>query len=186
MGWLKQFINLYQADPRVVGLLPGNALPTQLLDGRSGGEPGREINIHLDPIDFFEPFCFNLQTNNCLTFEDPIAVRGNAVAEGDRLEALVKVNLANVDRGFFPGNVRGQPLANTPSLRGIWWQTNFLRHGLAHSFKEAVLAPGHPLLGQGELGFAVDALGHFDVHGTTSKMSEADFDALRTFVKSIE
>jgi cytochrome c peroxidase len=185
VGWLNQFINLYQADQRVIGLT-GGALPTQLLDGRSGGLPDREINIHLDPIDFFVPFCFNLQTNNCLTFEDPIAVRGNVAVESDRLEALTKVNLANADRGFIPGNVRGQPSSNTPSLRGIWWQTNFLRHGHAHSLKEAVLAPGHALLGPGELGFAVDALGHFDVHGTTSKMSASDFDALRTFVQSIE
>jgi DNA-binding beta-propeller fold protein YncE len=185
VGWLEQFINLYQADQRVVGLT-GGSLPTQLLDARSGGTPDREINIHLDPIDFFTPFCFDLQKNACLTFDDPIAARGNNALESDRLEALTKVNLQNADRGFIPGNVRGQPLSNTPSLRGVWFQTNFLRHGHAHSFKEAVLAPGHPLLGPGENGFAVDALGHFDVHGTTSKMSESDFEALRVFVESIE
>jgi hypothetical protein len=185
VGWTNQFINFYGSDQRVIGLT-GGALPTVLLDGRSGGTADREINIHLDPIDYFAPFCFNLNTNNCLVFEDPIAVRGNAVAEGDRLEALTKVNLANADRGFFPGNIRGQPQSNTPSLRGLWWMTNFLRHGHAHSLKEAVLAPGHPLLGPGESGFAVDRLGHFDVHGNTSKLSAADFDALSVFVQSIE
>jgi hypothetical protein len=96
------------------------------------------------------------------------------------------VNLANVDRGFVPGNVRGQPQANTPSLRGIWFQNNFLRHGLARSLKEAILAPGHPLLSATENGFAVDAAGNRDVHGATSKMTQADFDALNLFVQSIE
>jgi len=113
-------------------------------------------------------------------------VRGNKAAEDDRLEALTKVNLQNADRGFFPGNIKGQPQSNTPSLRGLWWMTNFLRHGHAHSLKEAVLAPGHPLLGAGENGFAVDRLGHIDVHGSTSKLSAADFDALSVFVQSIE
>ncbi|HZJ62249.1 MAG TPA: hypothetical protein VFD36_01900, partial [Kofleriaceae bacterium] len=132
----------------------------------------------------FEPFCFDLQT--CLVFEDPIAVRGNQALETQRLDALIKVNLANVDRGFIPGNVRGQPQSNTPSLRGIWYQTNFLRHGVAHSLKEAVLAPGHPALGPGELGYAIDALGHTDVHGQTSKLSKDDVEALNLYVQSIE
>jgi len=119
-------------------------------------------------------------------FEDPIAVRGNQALESQRLDALIKINLANADRGFIPGNVRGQPQSNTPSLRGIWYQTNFLRHGAAHSLKEAVLAPGHPALGQGELGFAIDALGHTDVHGQTSKLSKDEVEALNLYVQSIE
>ena len=49
-----------------------------------------------------------------------------------------------------------------------------------------MLAPGHPLLGAGERGLAVDALGKFDVHGATSAMSAAEFDALFLFVQSIE
>jgi hypothetical protein len=146
--------------------------------------PDHEINIHLDPIDFFEPFCFDL--NHCLVFDDPLTVRGNKAAEDVRLNALIQVNLANADRGFIPGNVRGSPLSNTPSLRGIWYQSNFLRHGLAHTFREAVLAPGHPALGPGELGFATDALGNIDVHGATSKLSSSDLDALFQYVQTIE
>jgi hypothetical protein len=49
-----------------------------------------------------------------------------------------------------------------------------------------VLAPGHPLLGEGEQGYAVNALGAFDVHGTTSQLTADDFDALYAFVLSIE
>ena len=49
-----------------------------------------------------------------------------------------------------------------------------------------MLAPGHPLLGPGETGFAIDALGHVDVHGNTSKMSAIDFEALNLYVQSIE
>jgi hypothetical protein len=45
-----------------------------------------------------------------------------------------------------------------PSLRGLWFQSNFLRHGLAHTIREAILAPGHRALEGGERGFAVDAL----------------------------
>lgn len=47
---------------------------------------GKEINIHLDPIDYFAPFCFDL--NKCLVFDDPIAVRGNTSAETERLDVL--------------------------------------------------------------------------------------------------
>ena len=138
------------------------ALPDVMLAGITPATPGREINIHLDPIDFFEPFCFDV--DNCLTFDDPLAVRGNAAQETERLDVLVTINLANVDRGFVPGNVRGQPQSNTSPLRGIWWQSNFLRHGLAHTLKETILAPGHPALAAGERGYAVDALGNIDVH----------------------
>jgi len=180
--WINEFVDTYSTDQRLINAI--QAIPQVLLEAISDNKADREINIHLDPIDYFEPFCFDLVT--CLVFEDPIAVRGNAALEGQRLDALIKINLANADRGFIPGNVRGQPQSNTPSLRGIWFQTNFLRHGVAHSLKEAVLAPGHPALGPGELGFAIDALGHTDVHGNTSKMSKDDVEALNLYVQSIE
>jgi len=181
-AWINDFVDTYSTDQRLIAAI--QAIPQVLLEAISDNTPDREINIHLDPIDFFEPFCFDLQT--CLVFEDPIAVRGNQALESQRLDALIKINLANADRGFIPGNVRGQPQSNTPSLRGIWYQTNFLRHGAAHSLKEAVLAPGHPALGQGELGFAIDALGHTDVHGQTSKLSKDEVEALNLYVQSIE
>jgi hypothetical protein len=182
-NWAADFVNRYGTDPRLIALLP-NGVPNAMTDAIRSSTPDREINIHLDPIDFFIPGCFDV--NTCLVFEDPALATPGSQAETDRLSAIIKVNLANVDRGFVPGNVRGQPQVNTPSLRGIWFQNNFLRHGLARSLKEAILAPGHPLLGPGETGFAIDALGHKDVHGTTSTMSAADFDALNLFVQSIE
>jgi hypothetical protein len=123
---------------------------------------------------------------NCLTFEDPLAVRGNNAAESDRLDALITINLANADRGFVPGNLRGSPATNTPSLRGIWFQTNYLRHGHAHTLRESILAPGHPALNPGEKGFAVDALGNIDVHGTTSTLSATDIDDLFLYIQTIE
>ena len=51
---------------------------------------------------------------------------------------------------------------------------------------EAILAPGHSALRDGEDGFAVNALGEFDVHGTTSDLSEADVNSLILYVSSIE
>ena len=180
--WTSDFVDTYSTDQRLINLI--QAIPQVLLEAITPGPADREINIHLDPIDFFEPFCFDLQT--CLVFEDPIAVRGNVALETQRLDALIKVNLANADRGFVPGNPRGQPQSNTPSLRGIWFQTNFLRHGHAKSLKEAVLAPGHPGLLAGELGYAVDSLGKTDVHGNTSKMSKEEVEALNLYVQSIE
>jgi cytochrome c peroxidase len=181
-GWTSTFVDTYAADPRITNVI--GSIPQVMLEAISGSAADREINIHLDPIDYFIPACFDV--TSCLVFEDPLAVQGNLAAESERLDAIVKINLANPDRGFVPGNVRGQPKVNTPSLRGIWWQTNFLRHGHAHTLKEAVLAPGHPLLGTGERGLAVDALGKYDVHGATSSLSAAEFDALYLFVQSIE
>jgi DNA-binding beta-propeller fold protein YncE len=180
--WTTQFVDTYGADPRITNSI--GSIPQVMLEAISSSTADKEINIHLDPIDYFAPFCFDV--TSCLVFEDPLAVRGNATAESERLDALVRINLANADRGFIPGNLRGQPKTNTPSLRGNWFQSNFLRHGHAHTLKEATLAPGHPLLGEGEQGFAVNALGAFDVHGSTSKLSADDFDALYAFVLSIE
>lgn len=180
--WASNFVDTYMTDPRITGTI--GAIPQLMVEAITSSTPDHEINIHLDPVDFFEPFCFDL--SKCLVFEDPLAVRGNTAAESARLDALIQINLANVDRGFVPGNVRGQPQSNTPSLRGIWFQSNFLRHGHAHTFSEAVLAPGHPALGPGEQGFAIDALGNMDVHGATSKLTAAELDALFLFVQTIE
>src|SRR5262249_31442999 len=130
------------------------------------------------------PFCFDL--GNCLEFDDPLAVRGSQTEETRRLALIVDVNLADPARQFIPGNVRGAPAINTPSLRGVWTQANLLRHGLAHTVSEAVLAPGHAALGTGETGFAVDALGHIDVHGETSKLTSAEVKQLIRYVESIE
>lgn len=181
-AWTSTFVDTYATDPRIINAI--GAIPQNMVTAIAPSTPGKEINVHLDPIDYFAPFCFDL--NKCLVFDDPLAVRGNTALESERLDVLVKINLANIDRGFIPGNVRGQPQSNTPSLRGIWFQSNFLRHGLAHTLKEAILAPGHPALAAGEQGFAVDALGNFDVHGTTGNLSAADVDALYLYIQTIE
>lgn len=181
-GWSAVFVDTYFADPRIIDSIGG--IPQVMLEGISGATPDKEINIHLDPIDFFTPFCFDVQ--NCLTFEDPLAVRGNNAAESDRLDALITVNLANADRGFVPGNLRGSPASNTPSLRGIWWQSNYLRHGHAKTLRETILAPGHPALTAGERGYAIDALGNIDVHGATSTLGATDIDDLYLYIQTIE
>jgi DNA-binding beta-propeller fold protein YncE/cytochrome c553 len=190
--WTSQFIQQYGADPRLLAIIPGG-IPSGMTIANATSlpsTPGPEINVHVDPIDYFEPFCFTI--DHCLQFLDPLAVRSaNSVndpnsAETLRLQALVLINLANADRGFIPGNIPDHPLANTPSLRGIWYQTNYLRHGLAHSFREAVLAPGHPALKAGENGFAVDRTGKFDVHGATSKLTADDMDNLAQYLFSID
>ncbi|MEO7731313.1 MAG: cytochrome c peroxidase, partial [Kofleriaceae bacterium] len=182
-NWVQDFITRYSQDPRLLAIIP--AIPAQMI---AANHPNavldRAINVHLDPVDFFVPGCFDI--NTCLVFEDPLLAARDSQTETDRLVALTTVNLANPDRGYMPGNVKGKPQANTPSIRGIWWQPNYLRHGLARSIGEAILGPGHPALKPGELGFAIDVLGNLDVHGTTSTMSQADFDALVTYVSAIE
>ncbi|HUH03410.1 MAG TPA: hypothetical protein VML75_15540, partial [Kofleriaceae bacterium] len=179
--WRELFVNTYLNDAR---LGPFGGIPEQMLQAISASVSDSEINIHLDPIDYFVPFCFDGQS--CLSFEDPLVVRGNNALETERLELLARINLADPDRGFIPGNVRGRPAVNTPSLRGVWWGSNYLRHGHARTINEAVLGPGHQALRPGERGFAVDALGSFDVHGETSTLSPQQIDALILYVSSIE
>ncbi len=181
-NYAEQFSNTYGADQRVVNRLGG--IPQAMLEAIRPSTPDGEINIHVSPIDYFVPFCFD--ATSCLSFEDPIVVRGVEPAESDRLNLLIDINLGDPDRGFIPGNMPGQPAANTPSLRGLWWRTNFLHHGHAVTVGEAILAPGHAALREGEDGFAVNALGEFDVHGTTSSLSEADVNSLILYVSSIE
>ena len=106
--------------------------------------------------------------------------------ETRRLNQLIKENLLDPDRQFIPGTVRGAPQINTPSLRGVWTQANLLRHGLAHTLREAILGPGHAALEEGESGFAVDALGNFDVHGATRNLAPGEVEALVRYVESIE
>jgi DNA-binding beta-propeller fold protein YncE len=179
--WAQEFVNVYFSDPRIVDEIGG--IPQQMLEGITGSVNDSEINIHLAPVDYFSPFCFD--ATSCLVFEDPLVVRGLA-AEDTRLDALVRINLADPDRGFVPGNVPGQPKVNTVSLRGLWWRTNFLHHGYANTVAEAILAPGHPALRDGELGFAINALGETDVHGQTSNLSPDQVEALILYVHSIE
>ncbi len=181
-AWAQRFVDVYQADARIVAQLDG--IPQQMLEGLKNSTADREINVHVDPIDWFTPFCFD--SERCLTFDDPLVVRGVEPAETNRLDLLVQFNLGDPDRGFIPGNLPGQPAVNTPSLRGTWWKANLLHHGLANTVNEAILGPGHAGLREGEDGFAVDALGTIDVHGNTSGLTEAQIEALILYVSGIE
>ena len=142
------------------------------------------INIQADPLDYFIPCCFD--TTNCLEFDDPLAVIGNTTEENRRLALILQINLADPERQFMPGNTRGNPAMNTPSLRGLWTQANLLHHGYAHRITEAILPPGHAALKPGELGYAVSNGGTFDNHGVTSTMNVSDVEALVAYVLSIE
>jgi DNA-binding beta-propeller fold protein YncE len=183
-GWMQAFFAEYNSDPRVTdfpGLEAG--LPEQLSRAAEASFTKQEINVHYDRLDYFEPFCFDIE--KCLVFDNPLSVKGSA-EEDERLFRLTLINLADPDRGFMPGQVLGQPSVNTPSLRGVWLQHNLLRHGLAFSIREAILGPGHRELRDGEIGWAMDRDGKVDVHGTTSTLSEAEVQALELYVQSIE
>ena len=179
--WPARFIAEYRDDPRLRALLP-DGIPQTMIDSAVEATPDKTVNLHRN-LDYFMPFCFTV--DNCLEFQDPLAAKGNQVEETRRLELLIKVNLANPDRGTVVGNVVGQARVNTPSLRGVWTQAALLHHGLARTIPEAILAPGHPALGPGENGFAVGPDG-FDVHGATSRLSKEDVAALVRFVETIE
>jgi cytochrome c peroxidase len=179
--WVSRFVSTYQSDARITSTL--GTFPETMLDALSASTPDHEVNFWYNPLEYFEPFCFDV--TNCLAFDDPLAVRGES-DESRRLSLLITINLQDPDRQFIPGDVIGEATVNTPSLRGVWTQSNLLHHGLAHTVREAVLAPGHSALQQGETGFAVDALGNFGVHGSTEKLSTDDVRALVRFVESIE
>jgi cytochrome c peroxidase len=182
VAWIQQFIDTYENDPRVTGAIGSfpevmlNAIPATLVNDH-------EVNTWTR-LDYFIFACFDL--NNCLEFDDPLAVRGDTTEETRRLDLLLQVNLEDVDRQFIPGDVVGQASVNTPSLRGVWTQANLLHHGLGHSVREAILGPGHPALQPGETGFAIDQFGKLDVHGATQAMTAADVQALVTYVQNIE
>ncbi|MCA9675402.1 MAG: hypothetical protein H6708_29310 [Kofleriaceae bacterium] len=181
-SWTQRFVDVYASDQRIVNAIDG--IPQAMLEALRTSTADREINIHLAPVDFFAPFCFD--SERCLEFDDPLVVRGVEPVETDRLDLLLKINLGDPDRGFIPGNLPGQPQANTPSLRGTWWKANLLHNGYANTIAEAILPPGHAALRPGEDGFAIDALGEIDVHGATSGLTPAQVDALVLYVTSIE
>lgn len=180
--WTRRFVDTYRTDPIVTQAI--GSFPQTMLDALAPSTADHEVNIYLDPIEFFIPFCFD--SSNCLEFDDPLTVRGTRTEEARRLSLLVSFNLADPDRGFIPGNVRGAPQINTPSLRGVWTQVGLLRMAEARSVREAVLGPGHAALRPGETGYAIDALGNMDVHGATSRLKPDQVDALYWFVQSIQ
>lgn len=181
--WAARFAAAYAADPRVAAALP-EGLPRSFLEAIRTLSPSPDVIAHLDPIDFFAPFCFG--ASNCLAFEDPLEAGLAPEEETRRLERLLQFQLGDPRRGFVPGNVHGQVAANVPSLRGVWAEAGLLHHGLARSLREAILAPGHPGLRAGERGYAVDAAGTANSHGFTSNLSAADVEALARYLSSLE
>ncbi len=181
--WPGRFIARYQNDQRVFQQLPAG-FPQKFLDTVTASTNDTAINVQVDPLDFFTPFCFD--TSLCLEFDDPLSVIGNIQEESRRLSLIIAINLGDPDRQFMPGNVRGAPAMNTPSLRNVWQNAGLLHHAYAHSIREAILPPGHKALKPGELGFAVANSGSFDNHGATSQASTEDIDALVTYILSIE
>ncbi len=180
--WISQFVATYQNDPRVTSAI--GAFPETMLDAIPASlQNDHEVNLWTR-LDYFIFGCFSQQ--NCLEFDDPLAVRGDTTEETRRLDLLLSVNLEDPDRQFIPGDVVGQAAVNTPSLRGVWTQANLLHHGLGHSVREAILGPGHSALQPGETGFAIDQFGNFGVHGATEKLSAADVQALVRYVENIE
>ena len=182
VNWIQEFVNTYQDDPRITSTI-GSFPQTMLQSIPSSLNNDHEVNTWTK-LDYFTFACFDL--DNCLEFDDPLAVRGDTAEETRRLNLLITVNLQDPDRQFIPGDVVGSAYVNTPSLRGVWSSANFLHHGLAHSIREAILAPGHPALQAGETGFAMDQFGKIDVHGLTSTLTAAQVQSLVTYVSSIE
>jgi hypothetical protein len=181
--WPRDFIQRYANDPRLRSVLPGGIPEKMLLAaGSHVSINDRENNVHTI-IDAFSPFCFDV--THCLELDDPLSAPPQSQLETDRLDALIKINLADVDRGFMPGNVVGKPTVNTPALRGFWMQNSYLHHGFARSLGEAILAPGHPALNPGENGLAVDRFGLFDVHGNTSTLTRQQVDDLNLFLNTL-
>ncbi|WP_233104132.1 YncE family protein [Haliangium ochraceum] len=182
--FVDRFIREYDQDDRLLDLVAGG-IPEQMTFTNKQSS-SQEINYHYDPLDFFSPFCFTDDDNGCLEFNNPLSAGANSDEEDERLARIVLINLADPDRGFIPGQPNGEVRVNTPSLRGVWLQHNLLRHGLAFSFREAVLGPGHNLLRDGEKGWAIDRFNQFDVHGKTSGLDEAQMRALELYLQSIE
>ncbi|HEY2511531.1 MAG TPA: beta-propeller fold lactonase family protein [Polyangiaceae bacterium] len=180
--WLNEFISTYQNDPRVTGTI--GTFPETMLDALAPSAVNdHEVNLWTR-LDYFIFACFDL--NNCLEFDDPLQVRGDVTEETRRLNLLITINLQDPDRGFIPGNPVGSAFVNTPSLRGVWSSANFLHHGLGQSIRESIVGPGHPALQPGEVGWAIDQFGKFDVHGATSTLAPADIQALVRYVENIE
>jgi DNA-binding beta-propeller fold protein YncE len=181
-AWAMDFVREYAASPMLLEILPaGIPEPFQLAAGV--GSVATEPTVFQPVLDGLVPACFSPAL--CLRIDDPLAVSGSdAAEEARRLRRLAIIYLAGA--GFLPGAVVGQPMVNTPALRGLWLQRSLLHHGLARSIEEAILAPGHPALRQGERGYAADALGTFDVHGSTLELNAGEIEQLRFYLLSIE
>jgi DNA-binding beta-propeller fold protein YncE len=181
-GWVRAFVTAYATSPVLGEILP-DGVPAPLAAAATVETVATEPTIFQPVLDGLVPFCFSQA--QCLRLDDPLAVRGSDGAEeARRLRRLATIYLAGA--GFFPGSIVGQPMVNTPSLRGLWLQRSLLHHGLARSIEEAILPPGHAALRDGQRGYAVDAQGAFDVHGSVGALNETQIEALGLYLRSIE
>ena len=72
-----------------------------------------------------------------------------------------------------------------PQLRGLWDRApRFYHDGRAHTLREALLPPGHPALGDGEIG-RNERDGVADSHGGTSQLDAGEVEDLIAFVMSL-
>ena len=189
-NFVQAFISRYQNDQNFLDLVPGG-IPQVMTDANereqtAGDGRAQTPNYHHPDIDAFIPVCF--RNDLCLEFDNPLIQQGED-AELDALRVLSLVNLADIERGFIPANpIDAGAKITTPSIQGVWWQPNYMRHGLPRTILESIVHPGHPALEDGMTGYAVaDRDGELiDVHGTTSNLSADDLDALIEFVNSIE
>jgi DNA-binding beta-propeller fold protein YncE len=181
-AWASEFVAEYALDATFLDILPGG-IPAPLAIAAEVPFQPSDPTVFQPVLDGLVPACFSPAL--CLRLDDPLAVRDSDPAEeARRLRRLATFYLSGP--GFLPGAVVGQPVVNTPSLRGLWLQRSFLHHGLARSILEVILAPGHSGLRSGERGYAVSADGTFDVHGSTSDLSSDELDALWFYLLTIE
>jgi DNA-binding beta-propeller fold protein YncE len=186
-NFLREFVDTYNGTDLLEDTL-GEGFPDTLLnalDLEEAAGDGRAAtpNIHLDRIDEFAPVC--LRADLCLEFDSPLNATGDE--EVRRFELLALVNLADIERGFIPANPIGAGAKiNTPSIMGVWWQPNYMRHGLPRTILESIVHPGHSALQPGQIGYAVDRQGNADVHGTTANLSASQLEALIEYVNSIQ
>ena len=195
--YFRRFIERY-LDSGLVDFNIAQALldANENLNG-SQADSNEEVNLQL-PIDTFMPFGFDEE--NILFFQDPLAETPGSQAELDALFGQRKVGLEDNERGTIVGSTEGQVSVNTPTLRGVWWGNNFLRGGMAKTFREAISGPGHtqlrtdgvllmngahPELNGGERGWAFNITGSYQAHGMTGSLSDEQLRALEYFVKSI-
>ena len=181
--YIERFIARYQNDERIINSIGTFAAP--MTQGLTGSTPDREINVHIEPIESFTPFCPVLES--CLTFEDPLAAQNNFEEETRRLDLHIAVNLGDPERQFIPSNPPGEPSVNTPSLRGVWTRgPGLLHHTHAKNVAQAILPPGHEALQEGEVGYNIDRFGTLNVHGETENLTVEQAAALVKYVNSIE
>ena len=100
VSWIQNFVNTYQDNPIVTAALPGGFPETMLQAIPTSVTDDHEVNTWTR-LDYFIFACFSL--NNCIEFDDPLAVIGDTTEENRRLNLLLSINLEDVDRAVHSG-----------------------------------------------------------------------------------